>query len=115
MSKPAWLIDRSKEINYNAKLAIAKDAYHASCWVYSERTKKLYTPREFMDSTEKVNFIRGFEETGVYKVVDPRKWYYLILDNIKNQTEEVLKLQKRIDEYYEMTPKPKNKKPKFNV
>lgn len=115
MGKPAWMEDRSKERDYNAKLVYAKDAYHSGCWVYSTRTGKLYTPREFVQSDEVINWSRGEEESGVFTILDPRKFRYLILENVRNQTEEAIKLEKRIDEYYEMSPRPKNKKSKFDV
>ncbi|WP_068404429.1 hypothetical protein [Pedobacter cryoconitis] len=115
MDKPAWMEDRTKERDYNAKLVYSKDAYHSGCWIYSERTGKLYTPREFLESDEVISWKRGEEEKGIFTILDPRKFRYLILENVKNQTEEAINLEKRIDEYYEMSPRPKNKKPKFNV
>lgn len=39
---------------YKAKLALAMKAFEQGCFIFSVDTKKLYTPREFMDSTERV-------------------------------------------------------------
>jgi hypothetical protein len=99
--------NRIKDPYYNAKLVHAKDAHAAGCWVYSVSTKKLYTPREFMDSDEQVHIHRGKEDAARFKIVDPRGMLASIIEDIKYRSAEAAELQKRIYDYYEVIAKHK--------
>ena len=103
----AWK-NRSKDPSYNAKLVHAKDAHNARCWIYSIATKKVYTPREFMESGEKVTIYRGKEDEAQFKIVDPRKILSNLLAEIQDKNALAADLHKRIFEYYDVQPKPKN-------
>jgi hypothetical protein len=102
--------NRGKDPTYNAKLVHAKDAFAAGCWVYSMSTKKLYTPREFMDSNETVNIRRGKEDENQFKIVDPRPWLQKKINDCVLLGEEIKELNQRIINYYDVSPKPKHKK-----
>ena len=97
--------DRSKDPEYNAKLVHAKDAHAAGCWVYSVKSKKLYTPREFMESNENVRIYRGKEDEAIFRIVDPRGVLANMLTHIEEQTKEANELQKRIYDHYDVVAK----------
>lgn len=91
----------------NAKIVYAKDAYNANCWVLSTATGKIYTPREFLECNERIDFHRGREVDSVFKIVDPREWLQKSLVNLVSKTNELTIIQKKINDYYDIRPKPK--------
>ena len=99
--------NRSKDPEYNAKLVHAKDAHAAGCWVYSMQTKKLYTPREFLESDERIHIYRGKEDQSRFKIVDPRGMLSKLIGDVQERTKEIAKLQQRIYEYYDVVAKGK--------
>jgi len=91
----------------NAKIVYAKDAYNANCWILSTATGKIYTPREFLECEERIHFQRGREVEGGFKIVDPRQWIQKSMVDLVNKTTEITILQKKINEYFDIKPKPK--------
>jgi hypothetical protein len=91
--------NRSQDLEYNAKLVHAKDAHAAGCRVYSMQTKKLYTPRELLESDERVHIYQGKEDQRRFKIVDPRGMLSKLIGDAQERTKEAAELQQRIFEY----------------
>lgn len=104
----AWKKTKENPV-HNAKIVHAENAYYANCWVYSTKTGKIYTPREFIESNEVITFHRGKESDSEFKIVDPRMWLQKKLMEVANNIAEVTMLQSKINDYFEVKAKPKKK------
>ena len=105
----AWT-RKKEDPERNAKIVYAKDAHNANCWILSIKTGKIYTPREFLECDESIDFHRGKEVDGGFKIVDPRIWLQKSMVDLVNKTTEITILQKKINDYFDIKPKPKQNK-----
>jgi len=115
--KPVQKKNTVKDAHYTARLKIAMTAYTSGSIIFSQDTKNIYTPREFLDSNEEVRYKEyGLKEyhnftllyphtliTGLISEVDKAK--NQLIDAEKKLHSTVLKLFKT----FELRPKEKNK------
>jgi hypothetical protein len=91
--------NRSKDPEYAAKRAHAKEAYLSDCWVYSVPNDKWYTPEEFMASGESVHIYRGREDLKRFKVIDPNVGLNHKREQLKRLQQEIAEMEARIKNY----------------
>lgn len=59
-------------VAYKDKLKVAMDAFNSGCVIHSNDTGKWYTPREFMDSNERLVFTKvDFNEHINFTLIYP--------------------------------------------
>jgi hypothetical protein len=95
------------DIGYHMKRAVARDAYHAGCWVYSAATGKWYTPEEFVNSDETVDIHRGKPKEGKFKVMDPKAGIRTKLEKLHKMQTELDKFTRKVCDYYDFKRKAK--------
>lgn len=95
------------DIGYQLKRAVARDAYHAGCWVYSVETGKWYTPEDFVQSAERVRMHRNKPEEGQFKVMDPKAGIRTKLDKLNKMQMELEEFTKKVCDYYDFKRKGK--------
>ena len=86
------LKDKNSEA-YKAKLKIAMKAFEKGCFIHSKETQKLYTPREFMESDERV-------EIKMYALQEYSNMNLLYPDYlVKSKLEALQKAQKDYNDF----------------
>lgn len=106
LMEPAWMKEQP-DIGHQMKRAVAADAYHAGCWVYSVKTGKWYTPEEFVKSDESVDIHRGKPEEGKFKVVDPKAGIKAKMEKVRIVQMELEEFTKKVCDYYDFKRKGK--------
>lgn len=89
----------SKDPNYAAKRAHAKDAYVSGCWIFWLENDTWYSPEEFMASNESASFYRGKEDLNKFKIIHPSVGLAKKRDLIKLLEKEVNEMERRIIKY----------------
>jgi hypothetical protein len=98
---------------YKAKLALSIKAFEKGCFIHSKDTGKLYTPREFLESDEKIKI-----ETYAQQDYSNMTLHYVDY-LMKSKLAELRKAQQDYDEFmqkvvegFSLTPRPALKKKK---
>lgn len=95
----AWKDRMVKDPAYVAKEPYAKEARLSKFIVYSVETKKIYTPEEFLDCSEKVDVFRGKESTKQFRIIDPMVYLKYKQDELIRLTQEQEALKAKIYNY----------------
>lgn len=65
--------NKTKDAFYDERVKHATKAHASGCLIYSQNTKKLYTPREYVESGEKVTYTRiGLDNTVNLTLLYPK-------------------------------------------
>jgi hypothetical protein len=107
----AWKRRTGGNPEYNAKYAIARDAFLSNCMIYSTATGQWYTPEEFMKTdSEKISVHRGKDDADKFKVMDPRAGLKQKLGAAARAVQDLSAYIAKIDEYFDFINKPGRRK-----
>ncbi|RQO65092.1 hypothetical protein DBR40_24790 [Pedobacter sp. KBW01] len=105
-----WKKRMGGDSEYNAKRAIAKDAYNAGCIIYSTGSGKWYTPEEFMNTeSEKVSIHRGKDDGRKFTIMTIKAGVQKKLEALKYAEADLQNFMGRMLAYSEIVPT-RNKK-----
>lgn len=104
MSNANWTKPKERYPGYEAKRAIAKDAWFSGAWIYNSNNGKWYSPEEFMKSDEIVNFNRGKDDANKFKIRDPKVGIIEKIKILEVAQKEVSEFINRVHEYYDLKP-----------
>ncbi|WP_448104709.1 hypothetical protein [Pedobacter panaciterrae] len=91
-----------------AKLAIAKDAAIAGCLIYSNETGNWYTPKQFMESKERVNIHRGKDDSEKkFRIRIPEAGIKEKMEVLRKAQDDLQNFIALTTEYFEMQAKQK--------
>lgn len=99
-----------RSADYHDRLKIAMEAYNKGCVIFSENTRKWYTPREFVDSDEKVIFKRvGLDNYSNFTNFYPAFAIKSKLEALHDAEQEFQDFMKKMLNAFELRPLDKKK------
>jgi hypothetical protein len=104
-------LKKTEDKEYQQRLEIAMKAFEAGCVIRSNDTGKWYTPREFLESNEKVIYTRkGLEDFRNFSTFYPASAIKSRLDALHNAEQEFHEFMTKIVHAFDFSPKKKLKK-----
>lgn len=95
---------------YKDKRAFAMRAYNAGCVIYTQGTRKWYTPREFMDSDETIEVKTfGSQDYANVTLMYPKHAIEKRLEDLRKAQEEFDAFMEKMMSAFELSPKQKPK------
>jgi hypothetical protein len=99
------------DIEYQERLKIAMKAFEAGCVIRSNDTGKWYTPREFLESDEKVVYTRkGLQDFHNFTTFYPASAIKSRLDALREAEQDFHEFMTKIVHAFDFSPKKKLKK-----
>jgi len=104
-------IKKMKDPDYDKRLDIAMKAHESGCLIYSCDTCEWYTPREFVESDEKVVYTRnGLTDYHNFSTFYPKFAIESELSKLHKAEERFQKFMSKVQSAFDYNPKPKLKK-----
>lgn len=99
------LLDKNSEA-YKAKLELAKKAFEKGCFIHCKDSGKLYSPREFMESNERIKSEMYAQQN--YSNMTLHYVDYLLrtkLEQLNTAQQEYNEFMKKVVNAFELSPK----------
>jgi len=104
-------IKKMQDPDYEKRLNIAMKAHELGCLIYSSDTGEWYTPREFVESDEKVVYTRnGLTEYHNFSTFYAKFAIESELSKLHKAEERFQKFMTKVQKAFDYTSKPKLKK-----
>jgi hypothetical protein len=104
-------LKKTEDIEYQERLKIAMKAFEAGCVIRSNDTGKWYTPREFLESDEKVIYTRkGLQDFHNFTTFYPASAIKSRLDALHKAEQDFHEFMIKIVHAFDFSPKKKLKK-----
>jgi len=104
-------IKENGDLQYEARLKISKKAFEEGCVIRSSVTRTFYTPREFLDSDEKVEIkIYGMQEYSDFTLHYPANAINFKMEELAKSNQQFQDFMKKMLNAFELSPLDKKKK-----
>nr|WP_199083049.1 hypothetical protein [Pedobacter sp. ASV19] len=81
---------KPKDAHYDKRVEIAIKAYKNGCFVFSIKSQKLYTPREYVESGEEVSYSVGFDQYPDVTLLYPKKAFEAAHEKVVKAKHELM-------------------------